>query len=115
VASDTADPETPPNTADPTTVTEASPPRKRCTNVVAKSIRFWPSWPLIIKLPARMKNGNASIGNDWVCWNICWATIISGSVPLDATAAPDAITRTCPTGTDSASSPKKTTMRTTIT
>ena len=66
MASATAEPETPPKTIEPTTVTEASPPRNRCTMAVAKSIRFCPSRPLIIRLPARMKNGSASIGNDWV-------------------------------------------------
>src|SRR3546814_13264343 len=75
--------------------------------IVANWIRLRPSSPLIIRLPARIKNGKANMGKDCVGANICWATTISGGKSAEATAAPDAMTNTCPTGTAKNSSRKK--------
>ena len=62
-----------------------------------------------------MKNGSASMGKDCVWLYICWATTISGRLPLEAMAAPEAISSACPTGTARNSRPKKATMRGRIT
>ena len=94
----TALPETPPNTTEPTTVVASAPPRSRCITSPEKRSSSSPSLPSMISVPARMKKGSASIGKDWVCWNICCTTSISGSCPSHSSATPEAMTRACATG-----------------
>ena len=89
----TALPETPPNTTEATTVVDSGPPRKRPINSVAKASSSLPSFPPIMRLPASMKKGSASIGKDWVWANICCAMIISGKLPCHSRAAPEAMIR----------------------
>ena len=84
----TALPDTPPNTTDATTVVESGPPRKRPIISVAKASSSLPSLPPIMRLPASMKKGSASIGKDWVWANICCATSSSGRLPCQSSAAP---------------------------
>ena len=78
----TALPETPPNTTDPTTVVDSAPPRTRCISSPEKRSSSSPSLPSMIRVPARMKKGSASIGKDWVCGNICCTTSSSGMLPV---------------------------------
>ena len=61
-ASATAEPETPPNITEPMIDTCPSPPLKLPTSRRAILTRYSPNRPCIIRLPARMKNGTASIG-----------------------------------------------------
>ncbi len=72
VASATAEPDTPPNSVEPSTLTCAWPPRKRPTRSVAKSMRLRPSVPFIISSAAITKNGMAISGKLCVGTNSCW-------------------------------------------
>ena len=62
-ASATAEPDTPPKNSEPSTLTCESPPFIQPTSMRVKFIRYSPNRPDIIRSPARMKNGMASIGN----------------------------------------------------
>ena len=77
-ASATAEPETPPNKVQATIFTCPSPPRICPTSAAAKATRWSAILPRIIRSPAKMKNGMASMENTFMPEESCCTTTMAG-------------------------------------
>ena len=112
-----AEPEMEPNSIQVSVLTYDSPPGKRPTSALAKSISRRAIPPRPIRMPERTKNGIASREKELTPLTMRSATISSGAAipPFANTAASDAAPIATATGTLQTSRTKNTIMRTSAT
>ena len=77
-ASATAEPEMPPNKVEATTFTWPSPPRRCPTRLAAMPMSRSAMPPRIIRSPAKMKKGMASMEKAFMPEFSCWNTTTGG-------------------------------------
>ena len=82
-----AEPETPPNRVEQTTVTWPRPPRTWPTRDEASAIIRSDNPPFIISSPVKMNSGMASRTTEAMSDPICWNTTIGGSARYSTVAS----------------------------